>query len=142
MSTKCHTKSIVRTRCGFTLLEVMIALAVLSIGLLGLSAMQMVAVKGTAFSSEMTYASMLAQQKLEELKNCDYYSLNPGTHSEAQTDGRGFTYALDWTVTPHESLTMKTVVLDVSWQSLRLGDAGQTASQRTVTSRFTTYICP
>ena len=124
------------------MLEVLIAMVIMAIGLLGLSALQMVAVRGNAFSSEMISASMLAQQKFEELRELAYddADLTTGAHTETRTDSRGVSYTLTWTVTPHASLLMKTVVLVVSWDSLRLGDDAQTAEQRIVTSTFTTCI--
>lgn len=124
---------------GFTLLEVLIAVVILAIGLLGLSALQLVAVKGNAYSSEMTYASMIARQKFEEFKNLEYNhaDLLPANNPHTQTvaDSRGVTYTLTWNVADHPSLVMRTITLDVSWQNLRMG---QTGDPTTVTTRFTT----
>ncbi|RLA95339.1 MAG: hypothetical protein DRG25_00490 [Deltaproteobacteria bacterium] len=53
---------------GFTLIEVMIAIVILSVGLLALAQMQIFAMNGNLFASNMTVASTLAQDKLEELK--------------------------------------------------------------------------
>jgi len=129
----------IRTDAGFTLLEVLIAIVILAIGLLGLSALQLVAVKGNAYSSEMTYASMIARQKFEEFKSLAYNDTdllpanNP--HTQTVTDSRGAVYTLTWNVADHASLVMRTITLDISWQNLRMGQSGDPT---TVTVRFTT----
>lgn len=69
---------------GFTLIELMIALAVFAIGLLALSAMMVTAVKGNVFAKKMSTAENLAQQKIEYLMNLKYSQV-----SYAGTDGAG-----------------------------------------------------
>jgi Tfp pilus assembly protein PilV len=120
----------------------MIALVILSVGLLGLAALQLVAVKSNAFSSEMTYATMLAQQHAEILKSRAYTDadLTAGSHS-AVGSSKGVQYTVTWNVTDNSPDTdMKTVNLTVTWSSLRQGTADQTAEQRTVTARLRTII--
>lgn len=69
---------------GFTLIEVMITVGILSIGLLALASMQITAIKDNSFSSNLTEASALAQQKMEELMNLQY-----NDDDLADTDGDG-----------------------------------------------------
>lgn len=57
---------------GFTLIEVMIAIGVLSIGLLALASMQITAVKGNSHSNRVTSATNLAQDKIEYLMSLPY----------------------------------------------------------------------
>ena len=57
---------------GFTLLEVIIAMTVLSIGLLAVASMQISAMRGNAFSNASTTGVSWAGDKLEKLMNCDY----------------------------------------------------------------------
>lgn len=52
---------------GFTLIEVMIAIVVLAIGLLGAGAMQVAAIKGNANSSNLTEATNLAAAQVENI---------------------------------------------------------------------------
>lgn len=52
---------------GFTIIEVMIAIVVLAIGLLGAGAMQLAAVKGNANSSNLTEATNLASDQIENI---------------------------------------------------------------------------
>jgi type IV pilus assembly protein PilV len=127
---------------GFTLLEVMIALVILSVGLLGLAALQIVAVKGNAFSSEMTSATMIAQQHAEILKSRAYTDtdLTAGTHA-AVGNSKGVQYTVTWNVTDDAPDTdMKTVNLTVTWSSLRHGAPDQSTEQKTVTARLRTII--
>ena len=127
---------------GFTLLEVMIALVIMAVGLLGLAALQLVAVKSNAFSSEMTYATMLAQQHAEGLKSLPFTdgNLTAGSHT-AMGSSKGVQYTVTWNVTDNIPTTdMKSVNVTVQWLSLRQGTAGQTAQQQTVTASLQTII--
>ena len=131
-----------RSNKGFTLLEVMIALVILSVGLLGLAALQLVSIKNNAFSSEMTYATMLAQQHAEILKSRAFTDgdLTEGDHS-ATGSSKGVQYTVAWNVTDNTPDTdMKTINLTVQWTSLRQGDSSQTSGEKTVTARLRTII--
>ena len=53
---------------GFSLLEVMMAIMLLSVGLMALVKMQTTAVASNAFGNRLTQATFLAQDKVEELQ--------------------------------------------------------------------------
>jgi type IV pilus assembly protein PilV len=53
---------------GFTLIEMLIGLVLLAIGLLAIAGMQIKSVKGNSFSNNLTQASILAQDRLEGLR--------------------------------------------------------------------------
>lgn len=53
---------------GFTLVEVLIGLIILAIGILAIAGMQIASIRGTSFSSNLTQASVIAQERLEFLK--------------------------------------------------------------------------
>lgn len=57
---------------GFTLIEVMIAIVVLTIGLLGAAAMQLSSVNGNAHASNMTEATNLALDQIENILSWDF----------------------------------------------------------------------
>ena len=57
---------------GFTLMEVLIAIVILSVGLLGLASLTVGIINGTAFSKNLSTATTLAQDKMEELCEQDY----------------------------------------------------------------------
>lgn len=57
---------------GFTLLEVLVALVILSVGLLGMASLTASVVRTNSFSDDFTTATALAQDKLEELINFSF----------------------------------------------------------------------
>lgn len=71
---------------GFTLIEAMIALAVFSIGLLGIASMLITSVKGNSFAFKTTTATTLAQAQIEELSSFDF---NDPNITDADNDGNG-----------------------------------------------------
>jgi type IV pilus modification protein PilV len=56
-----------KTERGFTLLEVIVAISILTIGLVGVAALMTQMVRSTANSRYMSVASLLASEKLEDL---------------------------------------------------------------------------
>ncbi|GIX47669.1 MAG: hypothetical protein KatS3mg131_1880 [Candidatus Tectimicrobiota bacterium] len=60
MTPKCRV-------AGFTLTEVLVALVVLSLGLLGLTAMTVSTARTLAFSKQLTVATTLAEERLEAM---------------------------------------------------------------------------
>ncbi len=57
-----------RGKGGFTLIEVLLALVILSVALIGLAGLMATAIKSNALGKNATYASNLAQERLEALK--------------------------------------------------------------------------
>ncbi|MBW2580876.1 MAG: prepilin-type N-terminal cleavage/methylation domain-containing protein [Deltaproteobacteria bacterium] len=57
---------------GFTLLEVIIALFIFSIGLLAVASMQMTSIKGNYFSGTLTEATNWAADQMETLMSLPY----------------------------------------------------------------------
>jgi type IV pilus modification protein PilV len=80
---------------GFSLVECMIALVIVSVGLLGSGALLGTAIRSGLGSKQLTTAKILAQDKFESLRNQGYASLSSGTDTVAQG---GFTYQRNWTV--------------------------------------------
>jgi prepilin-type N-terminal cleavage/methylation domain-containing protein len=60
---------------GFTLLEVMITLGLLSVGILGLIGMQLATVRGAQNAVETTLATNLASSALDDLSLVDYSTI-------------------------------------------------------------------
>ena len=76
MKRKCVDSNKMRIRrgietdeSGFSLIEVLVAIAILAIGLLAIGSMQLATVRNTTNSNTITQAIMLANQKMEEVKN-------------------------------------------------------------------------
>jgi type IV pilus assembly protein PilV len=65
-----HTSK--RLESGLTLLEVLVAMAIFAIGLLGVVALQTTAMQGNATSIKMTRAVQLAGEQIESLLTLDY----------------------------------------------------------------------
>ena len=71
---------IIKKSAGFTLTEVLIAVVVLSVGLLGLSAMTIAVTKSLSFSNKLTTATTLAQEKVEEIKRASYANVTSANY--------------------------------------------------------------
>jgi type IV pilus assembly protein PilV len=100
---------------GFSLVEVLIALVILAVGLLGVTGMQITAIRGNHFSGNLTQATVLAQNKLEELKHLPYYDpkLSSGQPPQQIADS-GVVYTVQYNVTALGN-TMKNMTATVKW---------------------------
>lgn len=86
---------------GLTLIEVLVAIVILAIGLLGVAKMQYMAVAGNAFGREMQVAVQLGQEKLEMIKSMSYIDVVSG--NETLSDAHpsrfgGVTFTRTWWV--------------------------------------------
>ena len=57
---------------GFTLIEILIAITILTVGLLGVASMQVSAIRGNDFSGSVTTGLCLAEDRMEELMRRPY----------------------------------------------------------------------
>jgi len=108
---------ILRGGRGFTLIEIMVAIALLVIGILGLIATATSVIQGNAISRQMTTAMALAQEQMEILKRLSYTAsdLTSGSHNDPGNP-LSTIYSRTWTVTPDTpAASMKTVTVTVSW---------------------------
>ena len=71
---------------GFTLLEVLIASVIFSIGLLALAEMTIYVIRSNIVGSKITRATVLVEEKLEELKNLSYTDPELGDTDSDSTD--------------------------------------------------------
>jgi type IV pilus modification protein PilV len=82
---------------GFTLMEILIALSILSIGILAVTAMQIRSMQVNSLASNITESTTWAQDKMEDLISRSWTDpdLAAGTQNETAQDGTLVT----WTVT-------------------------------------------
>jgi type IV pilus assembly protein PilV len=92
---------------GMTLLEVIMAISILTIGLLAVAAMQSTALRGDSFAHSRTEASTCAQDRLEALMAVPYASMASGVTTMGN-------YRITWTLTPSgvSNATLITVTAD------------------------------
>ena len=90
-------KIIQENQNGFTLIEVLIAMTVFAIGILGVAAMQLAAIKGNSYSSHLSEASTISQDKIEDFISLNY---NDPVFNDDDGDGTG---GLDDTNNPDET---------------------------------------
>jgi type IV pilus modification protein PilV len=71
---------------GFTLIETLMAIAIISIGLLGLAALQANAISGNSKAQKQSMAILLAENKIEAFKNNIWSTTAPmATETETGT---------------------------------------------------------
>ena len=86
---KRHKNRIAKKRgqAGFTLIEVLVAMIILAIGILGLAPMLVISMQGNQFSREVSEAAYLAQDRIEQLKNQGLISPIPFTETSYNLNG-------------------------------------------------------
>ncbi len=84
---------------GFTLLEVIIAMAILSIGLLAIGYMQITAIDSNSTGNRITEGTSLAQDKLEELITHRMTHIDLNQAGNPHTDQSHPGYTITWNVT-------------------------------------------
>jgi type IV pilus assembly protein PilV len=114
------TENTFQNENGFTLLEVLFALVIFSIGLLAVNAMTTMVIKSNYMSKNLTTAVHLAQNKLDALNAGPYADVdNAGLADELDLDaqevaGAGI-FNRSVTVTTSTAPDYKTVEVIVSW---------------------------
>jgi len=101
---------------GFTLLELMVSLAIMSIGMLGVVAMFVYAIGGNAEGRNLSRATNLASKKIEELKLTTYANLDSdaaGQFAPAPDDNFKIRY---WTVQDIPELNKRKATVSVTWE--------------------------
>ena len=125
-----------RGKEGFSLIEVLVALVILAVGLLGLALFQTTAIKGNAIASKWTVATELAQDRLERFRHVNWtviqdnvpsgftpgtqpqqsvYASLPGGTKGDSTAVRGTTYYRVWSVS-NDTATLKTITVWCCWR--------------------------
>ncbi|MGA1825707.1 MAG: type IV pilus modification PilV family protein [bacterium] len=107
---------------GFTLVEVLLSVIILSTGLLLIAELQITGAKGNKNSKDTSSAIILAESKIEELKDDGFSSLIDGNFPVGTSipidpsGAAGGIFTRRWTIRPYKnSSTMKHVEVNVTW---------------------------
>ena len=108
---------------GFTILEVLIAIVILSVGLLGMAALAAGTINGNAFSKNLSTAITLAQDKMEEIWEQDYSYVAPEGNASLASPFANYEREVTVDTTsfpdivgpPAQLIGMKVVTVIVSW---------------------------
>jgi type IV pilus assembly protein PilV len=114
---------------GFTLLEILIALFIFSIGILALTSLTVTATRTGSYGGRMTEAVTFAQDKLEELKANSWGNIVSG--EDQKTGPTGINYIRNWRVLEKETRNLKAVSVTIDWK----GRADHSISLFTVISQ-------
>ena len=115
---------------GFTLIEVLMALAIFSFGILAISLMQLQAIRGNSIANHLTEAAVFGSDQIEQMLSWDYdddklkstnnttYTLPDGNNIIAdghQADSEN-NYDAYWEITDNSPITnSKTIDVTVRW---------------------------
>lgn len=101
---------------GFSLVEVLVALVILSISLLALAGLMVQSTKNSSWGSHMTEAATLAQDRLEALRAVRPQTDIPeGMNNDQVTAASGIVYTRTWTVTTNAAGTLRTITISITW---------------------------
>lgn len=101
---------------GFSLIEVLVALVILSISLLALAGLMVQSTKNSSWGSHMTEAATLAQDRLEALRAVRPQTDIPeGMNNDQVTAASGILYTRTWTVTTNAAGTLRTITISITW---------------------------
>jgi type IV pilus assembly protein PilV len=134
-----RTAANVHNRCresGFSIIEVMIAISILSIGILALASMQVAAMRGNSFAGSVTEGSTWALDHIEKLMNLPWddaslqdadldggaglanigFDNDPSTQADADFMITRDRYAIHWNVANNVvTANTRTVNVIVTW---------------------------
>ena len=98
---------------GFTLIEVLVALVILSISLLALAGLMVQTTNSNSWGGHLAEASTFAQDKLEELRMTTWSHLT--SDEDTRAGSTGITYNRKWTIDTNVAENLRTVSIDISW---------------------------
>ncbi|MDL1984103.1 MAG: prepilin-type N-terminal cleavage/methylation domain-containing protein [Deltaproteobacteria bacterium] len=106
---------------GFTLIEVLVAMVILSVGLLGTAALITGIISSNKLSNRISTATTCAQDKMEEIRRLGYSGMPTSDTTTTEPYNSITNYSLYKRVTftdvVNPAVGMKTVTVTVSWDS-------------------------
>ena len=101
---------------GFTLIEVLVALVILSIALLSLAGLMATTTRNNSAGGHMTEAATVAQDALERLRLSPLNMITTGVMiHDSFVGSTGISYTRNWTATPNANNNFDTINLTVTW---------------------------
>jgi prepilin-type N-terminal cleavage/methylation domain-containing protein len=103
----------IRNDEGYTLIEILIAIAILSIGLLAVATMQISSIRVNDTARRMTRRATIAQDRLEYIMSLKYTHavLTSGSHTDGSAPSG---YSISWTVSTGGALPPLTKLIRVN----------------------------
>ena len=110
-----------RNNNGFTLMEVLVAMVILSVGLLGMAALITGIINSNKLSNRISTATVLAQDKMEDIKRIGYSGM-PASDTTTTENYNSITnyllYKRDiFTEVANPAAGMKKITVTVYWDS-------------------------
>jgi type IV pilus assembly protein PilV len=101
------------TSKGFTLIEILISLVILSISLLALAGLMVTTTRNTSFGGHLTEAATFAQDQLEQFRAMRWQDIPPEPGPDLKTGSTGINYTRSWNVV--QSGNLKTITVTINW---------------------------
>ncbi len=107
---------------GYTLIEILVAIAILSVGLLAIATMHISSIRVNDTARRMTRRATMAQDRLEYLMSLGYTNavLTSGAHSDGSAPSG---YTISWTVSTGGTLPPSTKLI-----RMNISEGGKTTS--------------
>lgn len=113
---------------GFTLVEVMVALVIFLIGVLGVAGMLVTTIHSNRGGTNRTRADQLLHEKVEEFQSTSYGAITSGADQDTVA---GVVFTRQWTVTQNDPIAnVATIDLSASWSERGLTFEVGTATMR------------
>jgi type IV pilus assembly protein PilV len=104
-----------RKNSGLTLIEVMIAIAIIAIGIFGVMSLVITVMKGNTLSKRVTTASTIAQERMEDIKREDYDMVFDAFGTDSTTYDIDYYWEVDVFPDTPPATDTKTITVDVYW---------------------------
>jgi prepilin-type N-terminal cleavage/methylation domain-containing protein len=132
---KTNASIAMKNEKGFTLLETLVGMAILAVGLLGLLALQVVAMQGNTSGFLISNATALGEQRVEELKGLSSASplLAAGNHADGTVTVQGTVYTRSYTIQDDSPVSgVSTITMTITWND----SASQTGRSTDIVTRL------
>ncbi|MFH1581821.1 MAG: prepilin-type N-terminal cleavage/methylation domain-containing protein [Pseudomonadota bacterium] len=102
---------------GFTLMEVLVAMLILSVGLLGMAALITGIINSNKLSNRISVATVLAQDKMEDIKRIGYDNAVGGTEDYDTISDYSLYKRITNVATGDPAAGLKKITVTVYWES-------------------------